>query len=83
LKRSYFEKIDFEKIAALRRARGLLRKPVPARQERQIFGDLARQSFGHPSGTVHALLPGRESKLLQDAFLATGLHTVNPAPIRH
>lgn len=50
------------KIAALRLARGLLRKAVPARQERQNFGDSARQSVRHPSCTVYKLFPVCENK---------------------
>ena len=56
----------------------------PARQERQNFGDLARQSVRHPSCKVYKLIPVCESKMIQDTFLLAGINTVNPeAPIHH
>ena len=55
-----------------------------ARQERQNFGDLARQSVRHPSCTVYKLFPVCDNKIVQDAFLLAGINTVNPdAPIHH
>ena len=55
-----------------------------ARQERQNFGDLARQSVRHPSCTVYKLFPVCDNKIVQDAFLLAGINTVNPdAPIHN